>query len=246
MNKLLILQNNEPYITSLTVADQLNRTHKSITNLCKDYSESFKKFGTFGSSNSKSTGGRPEIFYYFNEQQLTFLMMMLRVKKNEFDKVLEFKESITKEFFKMRSFILSREINYKNEVWLESREKGKITRKETTAIYKEYLEYAIKSGSEGYKNKPKNVYSNFTKLLNKTLFEINFTPKKGTTIRDFMDVNQLITIQSAELAAQKIIHREIDKGSDYKEIYKIVSKDMKKYAEIIGVDAIPGIKTKLL
>jgi phage regulator Rha-like protein len=237
--ELITLKNDTLLITSLIVAEQLKRDHSGIIKTIENNKESFEKFGVLGIEFRKpkkgSKGGRPEMFYYLNEQQLTFLIMMLRVKKNENDRVLEFKEYITKEFFRMRKALLQISINHQNKEWLESRQQGKKARKEVVSAYARYLEHAVEQKPDtSYAEHPENVYSDFTHMVNKALFDIEFKPPKGKTPRDFMEENQLSILGVAELTLQKLIHEEIDKDTDFKKIYKIAHEKMNEYADLVG------------
>jgi phage regulator Rha-like protein len=81
MNNLIIIKNNEPLTTSLIVAEQLKRKHFSIMKLIQENIISFKKFGVIQleveEPKKNTKGGRPEKFISLNEQQLTFLIIML-------------------------------------------------------------------------------------------------------------------------------------------------------------------------
>jgi len=186
-----------------------------------------------------SKGGRPEKYYILNEIQTTFLISLM--KNTEI--VLNFKENLVKEFFRMRKALLESKLNKQNEQWLEARKEGKNIRKNTTGVYKEYLEYAIQQGSKNYKKRPDNVYINFTKMINKALFDFEFKIPKGESARDYMTTNQLTITSTAELAAQRLIHKEIDKGTHYKEIYTLVKKEMEQYSNFIGKSTIIDLLT---
>ena len=243
MPNLIFIEKGELVTTTLIVSKELKRVNKGIVRLIKEYEKDFKEFGFLGFENSKTNNGkrgRPETFYYLNEQQLTFLIMMLRVKQDETDKVLKFKKIITKEFFKMRKALLQVELNKQNKEWLESREKGKETRKKVAKEYENYLKYAIENGSKTYEKKPQLAYSQFTNMVNKSLFDFEFKPKAGTT-RNYMTKDQLDIVNSAEILTQKIIQQEIDKGTEYHEIFKITKAKIKTYAELSGKSKIIDI-----
>lgn len=78
-----------------------------------------------------------------NEPQLTFLIMMLRVKKNENDVVLKFKEDITAEFYRMRNLLNSQITQKANQEWLDARDKGKISRLKETDVLNKFKDYAV-------------------------------------------------------------------------------------------------------
>ncbi len=123
MNNLVLIKNNDLLTTSLIVAKELNRKHFSIVKLINENIDSFERFGVVQLEVEKpkkgTLGGRPENFYNLNEQQLIFLIMMLRVKRKEKDLVLSFKEEITKEFFRMRKYILEQKTQKQNQQYIE-------------------------------------------------------------------------------------------------------------------------------
>jgi len=234
MSKLVLLDNNEPLTTSLIVSEELKRTHKSITNLCKTYENSFKKFGTFRISNSKSKGGRPEKFYYLNEQQLTFLIMMLRVKKNENDKVLEFKEKITKEFHKMKKWILEQKTLKANEEYQKERKKSKIGRRKETDVIKTFIEYAKKQGSKS----AEKYYISISTMENKAFFILK---EKFKNVREILNITQLTKIMYADIVVRQALLEGMSKNMKYKEIYQLAKERVLMAASSIGMEEIPLI-----
>lgn len=230
MSNLVLLKNNEPLTTSLIVSEQLKRTHKGIYELIGDYEKDFTELGVLRFETAKPKTGRPQKFYYLNEQQLTFLIMMLRVKrKDEKDLVLKFKKLITQEFFRTRQSLLEIKLNHKNKEWLESRTDGKKARKEFTNMLKKLLEMTKENNPDSYYVKnPKYLYSNFTRMIYKNLFEYD---KKIKNLRDLMSTKQLTILGSAEYAALKIIHNGITEKKDAKEIYNLTNIQISKYIE---------------
>jgi phage regulator Rha-like protein len=236
MNNLVIIKNNEPLTTSLIVSEQLKRTHKSIINLINTYKKDFEELGTLSFSKGKSTGGRPLEFVYLNEQQLTFLIMNMKALKKDGDMVLTFKKLITKEFFRMRKQLLQIKVNQQNEEWLKERKNGKQARKEFTDILKKLLEMTKENNPDStYVKKPELLYSNFTKMIYKNLFDFTIKPNK---VRDSMNERQLYFLGVAELAAQKSIQDGLNNNKNAKEIYKLTNDKINKYAEIIGKSTI--------
>ena len=246
MNNIIEIRENELYIATNIIADKLNREHRSIYKLVYTYKKQLEMFGVLRFEiipNKEKNGGGTRKIYYLNEKQYIFLITNMRTKADEIDTVMEAKMQIANQFVDMKRALLGIEVNKKNKEWLEAREQGKITRKETTGVYKEYLEYAIEQGSKNYKKMPENVYINFTKMINKALFDFEFKIPKGDSARNYMTTNQLTITSTAELAAQRLIHREIDNGTHYKEIYQIVKKEMEQYSKFIGKSTIIDLLT---
>lgn len=106
MNKLVILENNIPITTSKIIADGVGNKHKNVVELIQRHEERIKKFRgilPFETEKTKSgKRGRPLQFYILNEEQTTFLISLM----DNSEKVLDFKESLVKEFFRMRKTLL--------------------------------------------------------------------------------------------------------------------------------------------
>ncbi|MDD2290680.1 MAG: Rha family transcriptional regulator [Aliarcobacter sp.] len=93
--------NNQPVISTLIVAENTEREHRSIRLLIEEHSEDFEEFGrvSFEMMPSETKGGLQNIKYYnLNEQQATLLITYLRNN----DKVREFKKNLVKAFFLMK------------------------------------------------------------------------------------------------------------------------------------------------
>lgn len=238
MKNLIEINNNELIITSKIIADGVNNKHKNVIQLIENHFERIKKIRGIlpFETEKKSTNnwkierrGRPSKFYLLNEVQASFLISLM----DNSEEVLDFKQCLVKEFYRMRRALLQVELNKQNKEWVEAREKGKDTRKLACKEYQNYLKYAIENGSKTYEKKPNLVYSKFSNMINKALFDFEFKPKSGKT-RDYMTEQQLNITNSAELLVQKIIQDELDKGTEYHEIYKISKSKIEQYAEIAG------------
>jgi phage regulator Rha-like protein len=236
MSNLVTLKNNEPLTTSLIVSKELNRTHKGIIQLIREYSLDFVDFGTltFGMRKSK---GRPTEFVYLNEQHLTFLIMMLRVKQSENDKVLEFKKRITKEFFNMKKTLLYLSVQKANQEWIENREKGKISRLKETDVIKKFVIYAKNQGSEN----AEKYYMLLTNMENKALF---FIEQKFKNLREILNIHQLDEIKQADEIVLKALIDGMAKNIDYKKIFKLAKKRVETFASLKGKSVVPSIEFK--
>jgi phage regulator Rha-like protein len=238
MSELVIIENNTPLTTTKIIADETGFLHRSIKNIVNKYKNDILEFGVLHSENvpnMKETGRNSNV-YLLNEEQTSLLIMYL----SNTEKVKKFKIAINKQFHYMKKALLQVELNKQNKEWLESREKGKETRKKVAKEYENYLKYAIESGSKTYEKKPQLAYSQFTNMVNKSLFDFEFKPKAGTT-RNYMTKDQLDIVNSAEILTQKIIQQEIDKGTEYHEIFKITKAKIKTYAELSGKSKIIDI-----
>lgn len=206
MNNLVVIKKNDIFTDSLIIAEGTGNQHKNVKELISKYEEQFAELGrvTFKTLPSKTAGGIQNItLYELNEPQATFLMTLLRNS----DRVVAFKLKLTKEFYRMRQFILEKQ----SAEWKESRVIGKKTRRsETDIIMTKLIPLAE---SQGSKNSGK-LYMIYSKLVNSTL-----NIKAG--MRDDLPIDYIDAIRFLERAIENIISMEVDKGTHYKEIYQI-------------------------
>lgn len=235
MNELVMMKYNEATTTSLIVAKELNRTHQSIIKTIRQYNNEFKKFGLLRieiHQQKNQNIGRPLTIYHLNEEQLMFLIMNMRIKNDENDKVLEFKIKITKEFFKMRRTLLQLSTQQTNEIWLEQRKELKQIRKQTTDTIKKFVRYAKEQGSQN----ADRYYANITKMQNKALF---FIEHKYKNIRDICNLKQLDELKQADEIIEKALEDGMDKEMFYKDIFKLAKKRVEIFSELKGKSIIP-------
>jgi len=238
MSNLVLLKNNQPLTTSLIVARELKRTHKSIVNLIKQYRKDFEEMGKVGEFEMSQRKGINAKYYYLNEQHLTFLIMMLRVKQNENDKVLEFKKRITQEFFKMRKWILEQKTQKQNQQYIETRNQSKIGRKQETDIIKEFIEYAKKQGSKS----ADKYYMAISKMENQAFFLIK---EKFKNVREILNIQQLSKIIIADMIVKQAIIEGMEKEMFYKDIFQLAKKRVIEMSNSIGIkEVLPSIELK--
>lgn len=158
MNKLVIIKGNDLFTDSFNIAYGAEIEHSSVMSMISKYEKDITYFGNLQSSDLKSEHGQSMKYYTLNEQQATFLLTLLRNSRA----VVEFKKKLTKEFFRMRQFILERQ----TAEWQQSRITGKqIRRNETDVILTKLIPLAEAQGS---KNAGK-LYMAYSKLVNSML-----------------------------------------------------------------------------
>jgi len=206
MENLVVVKNEDVFTDSLVIANGTNNSHKSIKNLVSKYENEFSKFGrvVFRKEPFATAGGEQEITYYeLNEQQATFLMTLLRNS----EEVVRFKLKLTKEFFRMRQFIMEKQ----SAEWQRARLTGKQTRREETdVILTKLIPLAELQGS---KNAGK-LYRTYSKLINLVL-------NIASGQRDNLPLSYIDAIKFLERAIENIISLEVDKGTEYHQIYQI-------------------------
>lgn len=100
-------QKGEMVVSHKTIARYTGIKERSISRLITEYRDNLEVFGTLGFKiavrENKALVGLPApVTYYLNEEQSTFLMMLLR----NTPMVVKFKIDLTQEFFLMRNQIL--------------------------------------------------------------------------------------------------------------------------------------------
>jgi hypothetical protein len=143
-----------------------------------------------------SSGGRPVEYAILDEQQATFLITLMRNS----EKVILFKEELTKQFFKQRVFIQNLIMQQKDPSWMNVRKDGKQVYFQKTDVIKDFIEYAIKQGSKS----AKMYYINFAKMENKALFIFE---QKFPNLREVLTIRQLMQVSIADDIIEKAINR---------------------------------------
>ncbi len=223
MKELILLKNNDVFITSLVIAEGTGNQHKSVVALVKKHMEYFEKFGNIRFSDLKSTnlqGGRPTKVYYLNEQQATLLMTFL----SNSEIVIKFKVELVKQFYHMRQILLEKQ----TALWQNTRLESKINRLKETDEIKELVAYAKENGS---KNADK-YYITFSKLANKAVGLDSNQRNHATTSQ----LNNLILIENI---ISHVIKEGLEQYFHYKGIYKSCKERIEqfKYIAYLGKTA---------
>lgn len=201
MNELVYLKNNQALTDSLNIAEMFEKRHdtvlRAIENKIKN--DSTQNCGQcFFKTRYKDDSGKWNTKYLMNRDGFTFLAMGFTGKKAD-----EWKWKYIKAFNKMESIIMER----KTTAWLETRQQGKLIRKEETDIIKRLVEYAREQGS-GHADM---LYVTYTKLANKMA---------GITKRDAATNAQLNDLSTMERLIAKVVLDGMAEGKHYKQIYK--------------------------
>jgi phage regulator Rha-like protein len=238
MDNLVILKNNKPLTTSLIVARELKRLHKNITYIIEKYRKDFEEFGTIGDFENIQRNGKSTKIYYLNEEQLIFLITMLRPKKNENDLVLNVKKKMSKEFAMLRKWKLTQDMQKQNQEYIETRGKSKIGRKQQTDIIKDFIEYAKNQGSKS----ADKYYMIFSKMENAAFFILK---DKFKNIREILNITQLSKIIVADMIVNKAINEGMKEGMFYKDIFKLAKERILDMSNNVGEkEIIPSIELK--
>lgn len=201
MYELVEVRQDEVFTNSKVIAEGTENQHETVTAIIRKYESDITDFGKIEFSDLKSgnpKGGRPERMYYFNEEQATFVITLLRNSKV----VVAFKKELVKQFYAMRKFLIEKQ----SKLWNDTRIANKENRLKETDVIKLLADYAKEQGS----THSDKLYIAYTKLA-KTVIGGQ---------RDNMtacEINNLTLVESIILQTIKI---DMSMGMHYKDIYK--------------------------
>jgi len=206
------------FTNSKILAEGTEYQHHAVQQLIGKYKNEINEFGEIAFEMRPLLSGQNEKIYNLSEMQTTFLITLMKNNKT----VVDFKVRLVKEFYMMRQSLLEKQ----SQEWLQTRKQGRLVRRGETDNLKLLLEYAIKNGSDTYLKQPNRLYSQYTKLVNSTV-------GIATGEREICTWKVLITLQTLEDIIQHVVVEEIEKETEYHEIYQICKKkcnEMIKYA----------------
>ncbi len=238
--KMIELKNNIPLTSTKVIEFHTGVKHQNILQLFRRHEKSIKKFGVIMFETWKpkkgSQGGRPETFYFLNEEQFTFFIMLMA--NNE--KVVEFKCEINIQFHQMRKWILDQKTQKQNQEYIETRGKSKLGRRQETDIIKIFIEYAKNQGSQS----ADKYYMIFSKMENAAFFILQ---EKYKNVREILNINQLSKIIIADMIVKQAIIEGMDKGMLYKDIFQLAKQRVVDLSNSLGFkEIIPGMEMKKL
>lgn len=161
--------------------------------------------GYFITSQYKDNKGEMRKEYLLTRDGFALLVMGFTGQK-----ALEWKLKYINAFNKMEAFIKEK----LSTEWLKTRKNGKMIRRNEGDSLSKLLIYAINSGSKTYEKTPNRLYTQYTNLVNKAV-GIK-TGQREQATRKVLD-----TIAFLEDMIQHTILEEIEKGTEYHQIYRI-------------------------
>ena len=200
MNELVYLKNDQALTDSLTIAEMFEKRHThvldKIEKIMTDSAENSAQ--CFFKTKYKDASGKWNTKYLMNRDGFTFLAMGFTGKKAD-----EWKWKYINAFNAMEAVIMERKTN----IWLETRQQGKLIRKTETDVIQKLVEYAKAQGSQH----ADMLYVTYTKLANKMA---------GITKRDSATTAQLNDLSTMERLIANVVLDGIENGVHYKEIYQ--------------------------
>lgn len=210
-----------PVASSLTIANEFNKQHKTVLNAIKNLYEDLKE------SIDKEDLGRHKIVpsYYFNKQgkeQPLYLVnedfFMMLVMGFTGKKALFMKNEFVKSFILMRNELNAR---------IETRHIGKVARFSLTDSIKNNVGESGRFKSYAYGNYTKIIYKKVLGMTVKKFKEKHDIPKDDN-IRDYLSIKTLQEVQELESKVATII--EFSKCKNNKEVYAEIKTYLNNYS----------------
>lgn len=228
MNDLVVMRNRQATTNSLVVAEYFKKRHEKVIRDVEDlrlkldkpkigfikFKEMFHEFFYFDNRNRKQT------MYEMNRDGFMLLVMGFTG-----DKALKAKLQFIEAFKNMEEYIKKNELeklNKANHEWLLSRSNGKLTRRSETDVIDIKIEYARKQGSKS----PEKYYIHYSNMANTTV-------GIGSGQRETVDIKTLNAIALVEDLISRTILEEMEKGTHYKDIFKICKNKCADFMQYI-------------
>jgi len=218
MTELVKIRNNIVSCTSREIGEAFWKEHKDILKALRNL-ECSEKFSQRNFTPSKyKIRWKEYTEYIITEKWFSFLVMWFTWKKAS-----EFKEKYIEAFDKLTKIVNWLNIHKISDIYKQARLEWKVKRRDFTDVLKELELYALEQNPNA---NTKFIYSNYTKVINKNLFIVEW---KFKNVRDYCDTDQLTTLKNLENNLTNIIIKEIDNSTPYKDIYYIIKEKMEAY-----------------
>lgn len=217
MNELVYLQNDEAVCSSVDVAEMFEKKHKNVLkNIDNIVAQNSATEKMFHFSTRVAGDNQEHRICYMNRDGFSLLAMGFNGKK-----ALEWKLKYINAFNTMESILREKS----TEAWLETRQKGKLTRKAETDVIQKLVEYAKEQGSEH----SEMLYMTYSKLANKMA---------GVKKRDEATVSQLNNLSLMENIILNCIQNGIVLGKNYKVIYQDCKRRLEAFKDIAYLETV--------
>lgn len=203
-NDLMIFEHKEhAVVSSRYVAENFKKQHQHVTQAIeKLISENSLVKSMFIRSYYDTERGKTYKEYLMNRDGFSILVMGFTGKE-----ALVWKLKYINAFNQMEAFITER----KSSEWLITRKQGKLIRRNETDTLANLAEYAEAQGSRNMRSKVYTIYSNLVNSL------VGIKPGQ----RDIVPFKTISVIAFLEDMILHTVDEEMQKGTHYKDIYKI-------------------------
>lgn len=226
--ELVEVKREHVYCDSLMVSRKFGQKHNKVTRTIEKLIEDLGKLtGTESTpkyeKEDRCYRGRDYTAYLMDRRFFSLLAMRFKGTK-----ALEWQIKFIDAFFEMEEKILVTNINKHDRSWLSSRDISKIARRAETDVIKQFVEYATNQGSKSAKFYYKHI-------TNATYEALGFMAQKQPKLRDSMDIYEVSQLILAEKLAKEKILEYMNKGRNYKDIYKSVKEDLIVYSGLLKI-----------
>lgn len=216
MDDLVYLKNNEAVCSSLDVAERFGKRHDNVLSSINNLLKNKDVKNMFDKSSYKDTKNEERPMYLMNRDGFSLLVMGFTGQK-----ALEWKIKYINAFNAMEELLRERS----TELWIETRQQGKLTRKSETDVIQKLVEYAKEQGSE-HSDK---LYMTYSKLANRMA---------GVTNRDEATVSQLNNLSLMENIILNCIQNGIVLEKHYKQIYQDCKRRLEAFKDIAYLEEV--------
>lgn len=229
MNNLVEIQDGQPVVNSLTVADKFRKAHKNVLQKIEglDCSDDFKRLN-FQPSTYTNKQNKTVPCYLLTRDGFSFLCMGFTGKE-----AARWKEAYIRAFNQMEKALLKQQDELE---WKQARLQSKEVRKSVTDTIKNFVDYATSQGSRS----ASMYYTNITKMEYAALELVEKGSKIPTGFRDNLDMMDLCFLATAEQIAKQSLHAGMNQRLHYKDIYQLAKERVNTYAETVKLPRLEG------
>jgi Rha family phage regulatory protein len=219
VESLIIQTGKQPTVSSLVISKQYGRRHDTVIRSIESLIES-RHIGAheFVVTSYTDKSNRQNKSIELIEDAFLIAMPFIGGKKAK-----DGQRVLVKAFSKYRRQAERRA----TMVWQQSRQQGKVARKDETFEIKLFIKYAKAQGSRH----AGNYYQNLTKSTYKALFIVNGSM---AGLREKLDPVQLAVLATAEYVANKALQEGMKKGMPYKDVFVLARDRMIELGHSIG------------
>jgi Rha family phage regulatory protein len=218
--ELVEAKKGEVFCDSSMIAKKFGIQHARVAKVIVNLVEKLRVIESYPKVEGFEKHYRGQTYTAYRMDREFFSMLCMRFENK---KAIEWQVKFNKAFYEMEEKILAELNNRSDSKFIETRQQGKLSRKEETDTIKEFVDYATNQGSKN----AKMYYMNITKATYRAL---ELMVQKKPAIRDSLDIYQLSELLLAERVAKNSLKKYMDLGRHYKDIYKSVAEDLEVFA----------------
>ena len=217
--KLITIKGNTPVTNSLIVSEKFFKRHDNIINKIGNLIIADKKDRlNFKEIFRMDSYGRKQKMYSMDRRSFSILVMGFTGEQ-----AMEWKHSFYDAFESMEKILLQQ----MNPLWQQDRLESKKYRHELTDAIQKLVIFAELSESKN----PNIYFTLFSKMINKTVFDLSKVPHN---FRDTLDTDSLKQLQLVEWKIAQWLNNAVDECSDYHDPYYLIKNKLDSLVNVIG------------